>query len=100
MFSKKEKYLIRDNLQRSLQLKYIYSCRLKISLIGNNFLKRSKKNYIKLILQKKLILVKKRNVCSFSGENSGVRKYFLTSRFKLNYLSIENNLQNFKLNSW
>lgn len=100
MFSKKEKYLIRDNLQRSLQLKYTYNYTLKTSLTKNNALKNSKKNYLKLMLQKNSKLTKKKNICFFSGENKSVRKYFLTARFKLNFLSIENSLQNFKLNSW
>jgi ribosomal protein S14 len=100
MFSKKEKYLIRDNLQRSIQLKYIYTHTLKSSLLKNTTLSNSKKKLIKLSLQKNKILTKKKNLCLFTGENKSVRKYFLTSRFKLNYLSIENKLQNFKLNSW
>lgn len=100
MFSKKEKYLIRDNLRRSTQIKYVYINFLKKSLKKNHFLRQSKKIYFTLNLQKNISSKKTKNVCLLSGENTSVRKHFMLSRFKLNTLSISNSLQNFRINSW
>jgi ribosomal protein S14 len=100
MFSKKEKYLIRDNLKRSTLIKFIYINKLRSSVIHNNFLKKSKLIYLNISSIKNINSKKRKNICLLSGENKSVRKFFLMSRFKINSLCIKNNLQNFKLNSW
>lgn len=48
----------------------------------------------------KLIGKKLKNTCTISGEINAVNKKLLLSRFQINYKSILNNLQNFKVNSW
>jgi ribosomal protein S14 len=100
MISKKEKYILRDSLRRSHSLKLLYVNFLKKSLVKNLFLKKNIRLYITVSLGKNPNLKKVKNICMLSGENSAVRKNFLISRFKLNSLSIQNNLENFRLNSW
>jgi hypothetical protein len=100
MVSKREKYIIKDNLRRSQRLKQLYADHLKKSLFHNFLLEKHKRYYLSASLRKSASAKCVKNVCMLSGENSAVRKYFLVSRFRLNYLSIGNNLQSFKLNSW
>lgn len=99
MFSKKEKYLLRDNLRRSVGIKFIYTNMLHKTLKKNLYLLRYRRFYFTLNLQKNISSKKIKNTCLLSGENTSVRKYFILSRFQLNTLSINNNLQNFKINS-
>lgn len=101
MFRQKEKYLIRDNSRRTLLLKYKYLSLLQKSLLHN----RASTKQIKLLVflnhsQKKPGFKKIKNICMLSGENTSVNKKLLFTRFHINYLSIVNKLQNFKINSW
>lgn len=101
MFKQKEKYLLRDNSRRTLLLKYKYLNLIQKSLLHN----RSVRKKIKLLIflhnsQKKQSFKKIKNICMLSGENTSVNKKLLLTRFHINYLSIVNKLQNFKINSW
>ena len=99
MFSKKEKYQIRDNKWRSVHVKYMYTNLLKSSIQDTLYVKSLKRAYLKLSLAKNNS-PKRKNLCLLSSENSGVDKNTLLSRFQRNNLSVRNKLQNFKLNSW
>merc|ERR1711970_681378 len=50
-------------------------------------------------MNKSLIEKKNKNICLISGENKAVNKKLLLSRFHINYSSLGNKLQNFKINS-
>jgi hypothetical protein len=41
---------------------------------------------------------KYKNICLKSGENTSINKKLLITRFQINYLSIVNKLQNYKVN--
>lgn len=101
MYDKKEKYLIKDNVQRTLFLKYKYITFIHKSLFHNRNLIIEKKllSFYKLSLKKKNYK-KFKNICLKSGENTSVNKKLLITRFQINYLSILNKLQNYKINSW
>jgi hypothetical protein len=99
MFSKKEKYLIRDKLHKSVHIKYKYKLKLGKSMLRNNLILKNKKLYIKLKLMGSLLMLRKKNICLLSGENNSIKKNTLTSRFTLNSLCISNKLQNFKVNT-
>ena len=99
MFSKKEKYLIRDKTYRSVHIKFKFKNKLIKSMLQNNLLLNSKKIYLKLNLNTNPSKLRKKNVCLLSGENNTIKKKNLISRFRLNLLSIDNKLQNFKINS-
>jgi methyltransferase-like protein len=60
MLSKKEKYILRDNLQRAVSIKYLHSNRLKSSLLKNNKLNGLKKKNYKSKFTKKLKVRKKK----------------------------------------
>ena len=62
-------------------------------------LNNTKKLYIKLQNNQKLMPKKVRNLCLLSGENNSIKKRLLVSRFNINYLALNNELQNFKINS-
>lgn len=100
MFSKKERFLIRDRIWRATQIKFMYKLKLKRSILNSGLTTTTKKMYIKLYIQQNNASIKKKNVCLLSGENKSVRKFTLVSRFHLNYLGVNNKLQNFKINSW
>jgi hypothetical protein len=99
MFSKKEKYVIRDKIHRSVHIKYKYKLRLSKSILKNNLILKPKKLYIKLGLKGGLLMLRKRNICLLSGENNSIKKRIVISRFALNSLCISNKLQNFKVNT-
>lgn len=101
MYNKKERYLIRDNVQRTLFLKYKYTTIIHKSLFHNrNLLSKQKLlAFYKLSLKKKGYK-KYKNICIKSGENTSINKKLLITRFQINYLSIVNKLQNYKVNSW
>jgi hypothetical protein len=99
MVSKREKYIIKDNLRRSQRLKYLYVNHVRKSFYRNLFLEKHRRHYQSIALRKNLNNTNIKNICMLSGENTAVRKYFLASRFKLNHLSVQNNLQSFRLNS-
>lgn len=100
MFKRKERYILRDNLRRSLVIKYKYISLIQKSLLHNRKLKKKKRVIIfyKFSLKKKGYN-KLKNICMLSGENTAVNKKILLTRFQINYLSILNKLQNFKVNS-
>jgi hypothetical protein len=100
MFSKKEKYILRDKLYKSIYIKGKFKCKLQKSLILNSSSTQHKKLYLNLKLNKAPVKLKKKNLCLISGENNTIKKHFLTSRFVLNRLSICGGLQNFKINTW
>ena len=100
MFSKKEKYIIRDKVYRSIHIKYRFNTKLQKSLLKNNMTPQTKKLFLTLKTNKTPLKLRKRNLCLISGENNTVKKYFLVSRFALNKASIANKLQNFKINTW
>lgn len=101
MFKHKERYLLRDNIRRSLIIKYSYINLIQKGLFHNRKLIRYKRiiAFYKLSYKKKGYK-KLKNVCLISGENTSVNKKILFTRFQINYLSILNKLQNFKVNSW
>lgn len=101
MFKHKERYIVRDNTRRSILIKYKYINLIQKSLLHNR----------KLILKKRIISFYKfsykkkgykkvKNICMLSGENTSVNRRILFTRFQINYLSILNKLQNFKVSSW
>jgi ribosomal protein S14 len=101
LLSVKEKYLIRDNLKRSVLIKYKYFNIINKKIFKNRNIKKN----INLIIFFKINLNKKHynkvnNICIKSGKNKSVNKKLILSRFNINYLSILNKLQNFKINSW
>jgi len=100
MVSKKEKSLIKDKINRSVHIKYKFREKIKNSMLRNNLVLKSKKKFLKINFTKSLQELRKKNICLISGENNTIKKRFLTSRFILNSLSIENKLQNFKINTW
>ena len=101
MFKREEKYILRDNIRRSLTIKYKYINLIQKSLFHNRGLTKNKRvlAFSKLNYKKKGFK-KLKNTCVYSGENTGVNKKILFTRFQINYLSIVNKLQNFKVNSW
>lgn len=100
MISKKERFLIKDNIYRSVQIKQMYKILIRRSLIKNNLLNKSKKIYLSIGKFSTPTLIRKRNICLLSGENHGVRKNLLISRFQINNQSTKNQLQNFSINAW
>lgn len=100
MFKQKEKFLIRDNSRRTLIIKYKYLNLILKSLLHNrNFTQKRKLLSFIHYSQKKQSFKKIKNLCMLSGENTSVNKKLLLTRFQINYLSISNKLQNFKINS-
>ena len=99
MISKKERFLIKDNIYRSVQIKHTYKTLLRRSLIKNNLLNKSKKIYLNIGGFSTPTLIRRRNLCLLTGENHGVRKNLLLSRFQINTQSTKNQLQNFSINS-
>lgn len=100
MFKRKERYLIRDNVRRSLLIKYRYTNLIQKSLFHNRKLIKNKRIiFFYKFSYKRKGFNKVKNICTFSGENTSVNKKILFSRFQINYLSILNKLQNFKVNS-
>lgn len=101
MFTRRERYLIKDNTRRTIKIKYKYLNILEKSLFMNRTLKNKKRLLIFLKINlKKLSSKKIKNICLKSGESKAVNKKLILSRFQINYLSILNKLQNFKVNSW
>jgi ribosomal protein S14 len=101
MFTRRERYLIRDNTRRTIQIKYKYINILEKSLFYNRQLNNKKRLLLFLKINLKKISSKKiKNICIKSGESKGVNKKIIFSRFQINYLSILNKLQNFKISSW
>jgi hypothetical protein len=98
-FSKKDKYLVRDNVRRSLRLKNTYALSLRRSMGLDPHQRKFMKIYLRVSLGRGLVK-KYKNICLLTGENRAVRKYFLASRFRLNDLGIGNKLQNFRPHSW
>lgn len=101
MFRYKEKSIHFNNLKRTLILKYKYYNRLNKYLFHNRYLIKKVRiyYYYKNNLQKNNIKNIK-NICNLSGGFCSVNKKLLFSRFFINYLSIKNQLHNFKTNSW
>lgn len=101
MFTRREKYLLRDNIRRSMSLKYKYINFLQKSLFHNrNILKKKRILIFYKICTRTLNSKKLKNICMLSGEPDSVNKKLLFTRFQINYNSILNKLQNFKLDSW
>lgn len=101
MFRRKEKYLIRDNTRRAISIKYRYLNLLEKSLFHNRLILKKKKLIILIKRNSRILSSKKlKNLCTLSGENTAVNKKILLSRFQINYISIVNKLQNFRVNSW
>lgn len=97
----KSKIFIKDKNKRSLLIKYKYLNLIQKSLFHNRYFKQNKKLFFFYYINSNQISSKKvKNVCLISGENKAVNKKLLLSRFQINYSSIANNLQNFKINSW
>jgi len=100
MFSKKERYILKDKILRTTQIKHKF-----LKKIGQNFITNPQTFNIKrykiwlLNLNKKGHIYKVKNICLLSGENKGVAKKLLLSRFTLNKLCVHNQIQNFKINS-
>jgi len=100
MFSKKECFLIKDNIRRTASIKFKYNSLLRTSLTKNSFIGNTKKLYYKTYNTRGVLYKKQKDVCLLSGENTSVRKNLLLSRFQINYLSLTGSLQNFKINTW
>lgn len=101
MVNLKEKFLLRDNLKRTYILKYKYFYKINKSLYLNRTLSQRRKIFAFYNISVKFKTVRKiKNICSLSGSCRSVNKNTLFSRYQLNYLSILNKLQNFKVNSW
>jgi hypothetical protein len=100
MFKRKERYILRDNVRRSLIIKYKYINLIQKSLLHNRKVKHNKHIIIFYKYSyKKKGYKKVKNICLLSGENTGVNKKLLLTRFQINYLSILNKLQNLKVSS-
>jgi hypothetical protein len=99
MFSKKERYIIRDKTYRSIFIKNKFKNKLRRSMLKNNTLIQTKKILLKVNFNENPSKLRKKNICLLSGENNTIQKRFLVSRFALNSLSISNKLQNFKINA-
>jgi ribosomal protein S14 len=101
MLNKKSKLIIKDNLKRSILIKYKYLNLLQKSLFHNRYFSKKKKVLFFYYTNINRISSKKtKNLCLISGEHKAVNKKLVMSRFQINYSSILNNLQNFKINSW
>jgi len=100
MYTKKCRNLLKDNLKRTLNIKYRYVTILNKSLFHNRRLAKDTRTIIfkKLSFKKKNIR-RLKNVCLISGENTSVNKKLMFTRFQINYLSIVNKLPNFRVNS-
>lgn len=100
MLNRRSKVLIKDNLRRSISIKYKYLTLLQKSLFHNRSINSNKKLIFFYYFNKNKIHWKKvKNVCLLSGENKSVNKKLLLTRFQINYSSVLNNLQNFRINS-
>lgn len=101
MYTRKCRYLLRDELKRTLNIKYKYTTILNKALFHNRRLTKDQRTLVfKKLSFKKKSIKKLRNVCLISGENTSVNKKIIFTRFQINYFSIVNKLQNFKVNSW
>lgn len=101
MLDRRSKYIIRDKTRRSLQLKYKYLTIIQKSLFHNRYLPKKIRLFIFYNINlNRLASIKTKNICLISGENTAVNKKLLLTRFQINYSSVLNNLQNFKVNSW
>jgi hypothetical protein len=101
MINRSNKTLLKDNLKRSIRLKYKYINLLQKSLFHNRYLKKKNRNFFFYQLTLNNVYSKKtRNLCLISGESNSINKKLLTSRFQINYSAIAGNLQTFKINSW
>lgn len=100
MIDRKNKILLKDNLKRSILLKYKYLNLLQKSLFHNRSIKKTNRLIYFNNLNTKISYKKLNNICLINSEQKSVNKKLLLSRFVLNYTSILNNLQNFKINSF
>lgn len=101
MVNCKSKFLIKDNNKRSILIKYKYLNLIQKSLFHNRYKNKNKKLFFFYYLNINKISSKKtKNICIISGENKAINKKLLLARFQINYSSILNQLQNFKINSW
>lgn len=101
MLNKKGKFLINDKIKNTMLVKYKYINLLQKSLFHNRYINSKKRLVFFYYLNQNTTLYKKhKNICLLSGENTAVNKKLLLSRFQINYSSVENTLQNFKINSF
>lgn len=101
MLNQKSKFLIKDKIKNTVLVKYKYINILQKSLFHNRYLNNKKRLIFFYYLNSNTVFSKKiKNICLISGENKAVNKKLLLSRFQINYSSINNNLQNFKVNSF
>lgn len=101
MLNKKSKIYLKDKIRRSVIIKYKYLNLIQKSLFQNRYLCKKKKLYFLYLLNlNKVSAVKKKNICLISAENKSVNKKLVMTRFQINYSSVLNKLQNFKINSW
>lgn len=79
----------------------MYLNKIQKSLFHNRYLLKQKRLFFFYYLNTNKVLFKKnKNICLKSGETNSINKKLLLTRFQINYSSILNNLQNFKINSW
>lgn len=101
MLNKKSKFLIKDKIKNTMYVKYRYLSILQKSLFHNRYINSRKRLVFFYYLNQNSVSYKKtKNICLLSGENTAVNKKLLLSRFQINYSSVSNNLQNFKINSF
>lgn len=101
MFKHRDRYILRDNIRRSLVIKHRYISLIQKSIFHNRSFQKNKRIIIFCKLNyKKRGYKKLKNICMLSGENTGVNRRLLFTRFQINYLSILNRLNNFKVDSW
>jgi hypothetical protein len=77
MFSKKERYIIRDKNRRSIFIKYKFRYKLVSTILKNNTFGQKKKLLLKVNFVKNPSQLKKKNICLLSGENNTVHRRFL-----------------------
>lgn len=101
MLNQKSKFFIKDKIKNTMLIKYKYLNLLQKSLFHNRYINNKKRLVFFYYLNTNIILYKKtKNICLLSGENKAVNKKLLLSRFQINYSSVSNDLQNFKINSF
>lgn len=101
MLDKRNKYIIRDKIRRSILIKYKYITIIQKSMFHNRYLSKKNRIFFFFYLNTNRLSSKKiKNICNISGEHKAVNKKLLLTRFQINYSSILNKLQNFKINSW
>lgn len=101
MLPHNKKTILKENLKKTIIIKYLYNNIIKKSIFQNRHLTIKIRTLSFLTYNKNYSTKHKLiNTCLLTGRRKGINKNLLLSRHQINILSKTSNIQNFKINSW